>query len=119
MLQPSSLAPLNQYLGHYVQNVLLLGSNSWRNFMNRKTIKTRTQGVHVSLPIRMLEEFDEKVGFKGSRSSKIAQLMADWVRGHDDPLDNYACIEILENLKYRFQKDSPEDILIQALLALC
>jgi metal-responsive CopG/Arc/MetJ family transcriptional regulator len=86
--------------------------------MNRKTSKTGTKGVHITLPIRMCDEFDEKVGYKNSRSAKIAQLMGDWVRGHDDPLDDYACIEILEHLQYRYEKDSSEDILIQALLAL-
>ena len=43
--------------------------------MNRKTIKTRTGAYHVTLPIRLVEEFDESLQWKASRSKAIAGLM--------------------------------------------
>jgi len=86
--------------------------------MNRKTIKTRTGAYHVTLPIRLVEEFDETLDYKESRSKKIAKLMLTYVRNNDDPLADYSRREIIEHLQWQYDKDSPEDILIQALLAL-
>ncbi len=86
--------------------------------MNRKTIKSVTRGVHITLPIRLLEEFDETLGYKESRSKKIATLMTTYVRNDDNPLTDYSRRELIEHLQWQYDKDSPEDILIQALLAL-
>lgn len=86
--------------------------------MNRKSIKTRTGAYHVTLPIRLVEEFDELIGFNGSRSAKIATLMESYVRRDDGYIMDWTNKEILEILIYRFPKGSPEDILVQALLAL-
>jgi metal-responsive CopG/Arc/MetJ family transcriptional regulator len=86
--------------------------------MNRKTIKTRTGAYHVTLPIRLVEEFDELIGFKGSRSAKIATLMESYVRRDDGYIMDWTNKEILELLVYRFSKDSAEDTLVQALMRL-
>ena len=87
--------------------------------MNRKTIKTRTGAYHVTLPIRLVEEFDETLAFKESRSAKIARLMQVYVQNEGGTLYDYSVLEIMEYLQYQFDKDSPEDVLCQALLALC
>lgn len=86
--------------------------------MNRKTIKTRTGAYHVTLPIRLVEEFDSVLGFKDSRSKRIALLMSNYMNRQDDNLDLMTNIEILERFQYRFKKDSSEDILVQALIKL-
>ena len=44
--------------------------------------------------------------------------MLDYARNDGNPLDDYSRTEILEHLQYLYDKDSPEDVLIQALLAL-
>jgi len=86
--------------------------------MNRKTIKNSTRPVHVTLPIRLLEEFDSVLEFKDSRSRRIALLMTNYLNRQDDNLDLMTDVEILERFQYRFKKDSPEDVLIQSLIRL-
>jgi len=42
--------------------------------MKRRT-KQRMTAIHVSIPIRLLEDFDATLGFTQSRSAKIAALI--------------------------------------------
>ncbi len=86
--------------------------------MNRKTIKTRTGAYHVTLPIRLVEEFDERLEFKQSRSKLIANLIRNYLTLENSDLALMSSLEILELLVYRFPKDSSEDTLIQALIKL-
>ena len=85
--------------------------------MKRRSNVKFTQ-IHVSVPIHVLSEFDHTLGFNESRSKKISKLMLDYARNDGNPLDDYSRTEILEHLQYLYDKDSPEDVLIQALLAL-
>tara|TARA_B110000914_G_C15350878_1_gene393846 strand:+ start:412 stop:678 length:267 start_codon:yes stop_codon:yes gene_type:complete len=86
--------------------------------MNRKSSKTGTKGVHITLPIRLCDEFDDALGFKDSRSGRIALLMSNYMNRQDDNLDLMTSLEILERFQYRFKKDSSEDVLVQALIKL-
>ena len=49
--------------------------------MNRKSSKTRTAAYHVTLPIRLVEDFDETLSFKQSRSRMIAKLIENYLEG--------------------------------------
>ena len=42
--------------------------------MKRRS-KQRMTAIHVSIPVRLLEDFDETLGFTQSRSAKIASLI--------------------------------------------
>jgi len=44
--------------------------------MKRRT-KVRFTQIHVSVPVRLLEDFDEQLAFTQSRSAKVSQLM-EW-----------------------------------------
>ena len=88
------------------------------NGMNRKTIKTRTGAYHVTLPIRLVEEFDNVLSFKESRSKRIALLMTNYLAREDSNLQMMTSYEVFEFMQYRFKKDSPEDVLIQSLIRL-
>lgn len=44
--------------------------------MKRRT-KQRMTAIHVSIPVRLLEDFDETLSFAQSRSAKISRLIAD------------------------------------------
>ena len=44
--------------------------------MKRRT-KQRMTAIHVSLPVRVLEDFDETLRFSQSRSAKITRLIQD------------------------------------------
>jgi hypothetical protein len=85
--------------------------------MKRRS-KTKFTQIHVSIPVRLLEDFDETLGFKESRSKMIASLMRGWLESDPNNLYSYTPIELLEQLQFRFNKDSPEDILIQSLLQI-
>ena len=86
--------------------------------MNRKTNNNNTRGVHITLPIRMLEEFDNVLSFKESRSKRIALLMTNYLSREDSNLQMMTSAEVFDFIQYRFKKDSPEDVLIQSLIRL-
>lgn len=86
--------------------------------MTARRSKTKFTQIHVSIPVTVLAEFDHTLAFNDSRSKKISKLMLDYARNEGNPLDDYSRREILEYLQYKYDKDSPEDVLIQALLAL-
>ena len=44
--------------------------------MKRRT-KQRMTAIHVSIPVRVLEDFDETLRFTQSRSAKITRLIQD------------------------------------------
>ena len=44
------------------------------DWMKRRT-KVHFKAIHVSIPIRLLEDFDETLRFNQSRSAKIAKLI--------------------------------------------
>lgn len=84
--------------------------------MKRRS-KTKYTQIHVSIPVRTLEDFDDTLDFKQSRSKIISNLIKSYLQG-EASLDDYSRLEIIEHLQYQYDKDSPEDVLIQALLAL-
>ena len=80
--------------------------------MNRKTIKDRTGAYHVTLPIRLVEEFDELLSYKASRSKAIAYLM----RKHmDDDVVDIGSMEkraIVIALMNRIDSNSAEYVML-------
>lgn len=85
--------------------------------MKRRTKIDFTQ-IHVSIPVRLKNEFDNVLSFNESRSQKISMLMKNYLSREDSNLQMMTTIEVLEFIQYRFQKDSPEDVLIQSLLQI-
>ena len=87
------------------------------NEMKRRSTNKYTQ-IHVSIPVRVLEEFDNVLSFSESRSKKISMLMANYLSREDENLQMMTSSEVFEFMQYRFKKDSPEDVLIQSLLKI-
>jgi len=85
--------------------------------MNRRT-KQPNRPIHITLPHHLIESFDNVLSFKESRSKKIAMLMKNYLAREDSNLQLMTTLEVLEFIQYRFQKDSPEDVLIQSLLQI-
>ena len=54
--------------------------------MKRRS-KQRMTAIHMSIPVRILEDFDETLRFNQSRSKKITMLMAQSLLG--DTVDLY------------------------------
>ena len=85
--------------------------------MNRRS-KVPCRPIHISLPHHLIESFDNVLTFKESRSKKIAMLMKNYLNREDSNLQLMTTLEVLEFIQYRFDKDSPEDVLIQSLIRL-
>ena len=84
--------------------------------MNRKTNKTRTAAYHVSLPIRLVEEFDELLSFKASRSKAIAYLMRNHVDDAGIPINMMETQQILAAAMARYPPHSFEWITLKAMI---
>lgn len=50
--------------------------------MKRRT-KQRMTAIHVSIPVRLLEDFDDTLRFNQSRSAKISQLISQELSGEE------------------------------------
>lgn len=85
--------------------------------MKRRSTIRYTQ-IHVSVPVKILAEFDATLGFTESRSKKISKLMKESNTYGGDALEMFSRREIVDYLQFQFDKDSSEDVLIQALLKL-
>ncbi len=48
--------------------------------MKRRT-KQRMTAIHVSIPVRLLEDFDDTLSFSQSRSAKISRLISEDLAG--------------------------------------
>ena len=83
--------------------------------MNRKTIKTRTGAYHVTLPIRLVEEFDESLSFKASRSKMIANLMRNYIEGDQRHIGSMTKKQIVVALMNQVEPVSTEFILLEIL----
>ena len=83
--------------------------------MNRKTIKTRTGAYHVTLPIRLVEEFDELLSFRASRSKAIAYLMRKHLDSDETDVGMMETKNLLAALMARFKMDSFEWNLLKSM----
>ena len=48
--------------------------------MKRRT-KQRMTAIHISIPVRLLEDFDDTLSFSQSRSAKISRLISQDIEG--------------------------------------
>jgi metal-responsive CopG/Arc/MetJ family transcriptional regulator len=83
--------------------------------MNRKTIKTRTGAYHVTLPIRLVEEFDESLSFKQSRSRMIAKLIENYLEGDQINIGSMTKKQIVIALMNQVDSSSAEYIMLDVL----
>ena len=83
--------------------------------MNRKTIKTRTGAYHVTLPIRLVEEFDEALSFKASRSKMIANLMKNYLEGDQRHIGSMTKKQIVISLMNQIESNSTEFMMLALL----
>ena len=86
--------------------------------MSARRTKTKYTQIHVSIPVRLLEDFDEMLNFNQSRSAKISDLMKNYVENDHSELYVYEPLELIEFLQYKFERGSPEDVLIESLLKI-
>ena len=55
------------------------GAGSQGGWIMSRRNKQRCTAIHVTIPNRLLEDFDATIGYEHSRSKKIAHLMAQYL----------------------------------------
>ena len=83
--------------------------------MRRATNPTRK--ISITIPGKLFEQINQHLSYDQSRSKFISNAIQEYF-SHEFDLNGLSALELLENLQYRFVKDSPEDVLIQSLLQI-
>ena len=81
------------------------------DWMKRRT-KQRMTAIHVSIPVRLLEDFDETLSFAQSRSAKISRLIADSLNGPSTSVGEATTRQLMAALHAR----DDVDLLMKSLL---
>ena len=84
--------------------------------MKRRT-KKRMTAIHVNIPVRLLEDFDQTLSFSQSRSAKISFLMDQSLHGkHASVLEDISSRQLMAALTNRDDVDETmKTLLLQVL----
>jgi len=85
--------------------------------MKRRTNR-RTVPVHVTIPVRLLEDLDETLSFKQSRSRIITKLIENYLEGDQIHIGSMTKRQIVVNLINQVESGTPEDVLLRSLLQI-
>ena len=69
--------------------------------MSARRTKIHYKQIHVSIPVRLLEDFDELLSFKASRSKAIAHLMRKHLDGDYDDVEMATTRQLISFLQAR------------------
>ena len=83
--------------------------------MSKRRTKQRMTAIHVSIPVRLLEDFDELLAFKASRSKAISHLMRKHVDGDYSDTPMMTSRQLMAMLSNR---DDVDDLLKALLLQI-
>jgi metal-responsive CopG/Arc/MetJ family transcriptional regulator len=84
------------------------------DWMKRRT-KQRMTAIHVSIPVRLLEDFDQTIGYHHSRSRKISQLMKHHLEQDGMVVDDCTTRQLMAFLAAR---DDCDEVLSALLLQI-
>jgi len=85
--------------------------------MKRRTNR-RTIPVHVTIPVRLLEDLDETLSFKQSRSRIITKLIENYLEGDQIHIGSMTKRQIVINLINQTDPESSEYVLLTSLLQI-
>jgi len=85
--------------------------------MKRRTNR-RTAPVHVTIPVRLLEDLDETLSFNQSRSRIITKLIENYLEGDQIHIGSMTKRQIVINLINQTDPESSEYILLNSLLQI-
>jgi len=85
--------------------------------MKRRTNR-RTVPVHVTIPVRLLEDLDETLSFKQSRSRIITKLIENYLEGDQIHIGSMTKRQIVINLINQTDPESSEYVLLTSLLQI-
>jgi len=80
----------------------------------RRTKNKFTQ-IHVSIPVRLLEDLDDSLSFNQSRSKVIAQLVTNHLDGANIDITMMTKKQIIASLMNKVEYDSPEFVMLNSL----
>ena len=85
--------------------------------MKRRT-KTKFTQIHVSIPVRTLEDFDETLDFNQSRSRIISKLIENYLEQDQVNIGSMTKRQIVISLMNQVDSGGPEYVLLQSLLQI-
>tara|TARA_R110001606_G_scaffold316883_1_gene463630 strand:- start:30 stop:293 length:264 start_codon:yes stop_codon:yes gene_type:complete len=85
--------------------------------MKRRT-KTKFTQIHVSIPVRTLEDLDETLDFNQSRSKVITKLIQNVLEGDQINIGSMTKKQIVINLMNQVDSNTAEYVMLQTLLQI-
>ena len=85
--------------------------------MKRRT-KTKFTQIHVSIPVRVLEDLDETLDYNQSRSKIITRLIQNALEGDQLNIGSMTRKQIVVNLMHQTDSNTAEYVMLQTLLQI-
>jgi len=86
--------------------------------MSARRRKTKFMQIHVSIPVRVLEDLDETLDFKQSRSRVITKLVTNYLEGDQVNIGSMTKKQIVVNLINQTDPNTAEYVMLQTLLQI-
>lgn len=86
--------------------------------MTARRVKQRFTQIHVSIPIRTLEDLDDSLAFNQSRSRIITKLIQNALEGDQVNIGSMTKKQIVVNLINQTDPESSEYVLLTSLLQI-
>lgn len=86
--------------------------------MSARRTKRKCCPIHVSIPVRVLEDFDETLSYNQSRSRVITKLIENYLEGDQVHIGSMTKRQICINLFNQVEHNSTEYILLNSLLQI-
>jgi len=83
--------------------------------MKRRS-KVRFTQIHVSIPVRLLEDFDDLIGFDHSRSKKICRLMDLHMSNDEQMVADASMRQLMSFMMARDDCDPTLKVILRGLL---
>ena len=85
--------------------------------MKRRAIIKYTQ-IHVSIPVRVLEDLDDTLDYNQSRSKIITRLIQNALEGDQINIGSMTKKQIVVNLMNQVDNNTSEYVMLQTLLQI-
>lgn len=86
--------------------------------MTARRVKKRFTQIHVSIPVRTLEDLDDSLDYNQSRSRIITKLIQNALEGDQVNIGSMTKKQIVVNLINQTDPESAEYILLTSLLQI-
>lgn len=86
--------------------------------MSARRVKKRFTQIHVSIPVRTLEDLDDSLAFNQSRSRIITKLIQNALEGDQVNIGSMTKKQIVVNLINQTDPESSEYVLLTSLLQI-